>query len=705
MRRARGGTSGRLQDQRITLTCVDTGERLGGTRTETLDAIRGRLGLKFDQFCRSALLAQGEFAAFLRADAADRADLLERMTGTEIYGELSMRAYRRAADLVAALRERSAAVAGITVLADDERAAVVAARGQAEGALVAARARRDALAARAAWTAQRVERVRAVTSAEADRDAAARDWLAAADQRDRIERGRRAEAVRPAWDDRSRAIVALTEARKAVTLAAAAIESTGAVRDRAIAARGAIEEVVARARAVRVAAGLAPVEPAATAGVVPDRVKLDRMLDELATSLATADERRRVAAEAIGEAKAAVQQAESQARKFEQQGKKAPVDVARRVYDLAERAMNAARDLVELVAAARAAAVAEAAAIEARTTHVAAIETHQDVAAKAEAAAAADRLRRDEAQAALDRLVAATTLAHHRSQLVDGEACPLCGAIEHPWAGRGAVDQLIEDDRARLGALRATIEAAVGVAAAARKAIEGAELAIAGLDATRAAAAARRTTAVTEFRAALAAIGELPWATDPSDAAAERVAADRAAVALKAFDKAKQARAIAETADRAATDARTVVIGKQADLDHAKDRARAIDVDAVKVAAAIRKLEAELLAARAAAEATVQTRERAIAAAEAEAKVAHDAVVRRRGSARARGGRRGRRAARRRARRARGRRGDGAPGRLGRRCPAGDRDDHAAPGPRRDHRRRADRVARRARRREAAAAG
>ena len=48
-----------------------------GRRTEVLLAIRQRLGLEFEQFCRSVLLAQGEFHAFLYAAANERARLLE----------------------------------------------------------------------------------------------------------------------------------------------------------------------------------------------------------------------------------------------------------------------------------------------------------------------------------------------------------------------------------------------------------------------------------------------------------------------------------------------------------------------------------------------------------------------------------------------------------------------------------------------------
>ncbi|MDQ3370478.1 MAG: AAA family ATPase, partial [Myxococcota bacterium] len=105
VRRARGQTDGTLQDQQVTLTSIDGGERLGGTKTETLKAIVARLGLTFDQFRRSALLAQGEFATFLRADGKDRSELLERMTGTEIYSRLSVAAHLKATLAEQRLRE------------------------------------------------------------------------------------------------------------------------------------------------------------------------------------------------------------------------------------------------------------------------------------------------------------------------------------------------------------------------------------------------------------------------------------------------------------------------------------------------------------------------------------------------------------------------------------------------------------------------
>ncbi len=52
-------------------------------------------GLDFPRFTRSVMLAQGDFAAFLKANEKERSDLLERITGTEIYSELSKAALER----------------------------------------------------------------------------------------------------------------------------------------------------------------------------------------------------------------------------------------------------------------------------------------------------------------------------------------------------------------------------------------------------------------------------------------------------------------------------------------------------------------------------------------------------------------------------------------------------------------------------------
>ncbi len=122
VRRARGRADGKIQFQQIKLLDAITGRPLFGDRKgDVLEAIEQRLGLDFDQFRRSVLLAQGEFAAFLEANGGERAELLERMTGTGLYRQLGKAAWEQAKqaerDLQLLERERE----GLRMLADDER--------------------------------------------------------------------------------------------------------------------------------------------------------------------------------------------------------------------------------------------------------------------------------------------------------------------------------------------------------------------------------------------------------------------------------------------------------------------------------------------------------------------------------------------------------------------------------------------------------
>ena len=111
VRRARNRPDGRLQLQTMQLIDAIDGHVVSADRkSDTLAEIEARLGLDFDQFRRSVLLAQGEFAAFLEASGGERAELLERMTGTWLYRELGRASFEKAKqaerELESLVRER-----------------------------------------------------------------------------------------------------------------------------------------------------------------------------------------------------------------------------------------------------------------------------------------------------------------------------------------------------------------------------------------------------------------------------------------------------------------------------------------------------------------------------------------------------------------------------------------------------------------------
>jgi exonuclease SbcC len=91
--RARGRANGRLQNELRALYRLDDDSAVASGKTQVREAIEARTGLTFDQFRRTVLLAQGEFDAFLLADERERAELLEKITGTEIYAAISIRVH------------------------------------------------------------------------------------------------------------------------------------------------------------------------------------------------------------------------------------------------------------------------------------------------------------------------------------------------------------------------------------------------------------------------------------------------------------------------------------------------------------------------------------------------------------------------------------------------------------------------------------
>ncbi len=120
--RARGKVNGRLQAQKISLQDLHSAEKIGQGKKDTQQEIIQRLGLNFDQFRRSALLAQGDFAAFLKAKKDERSSLLEKITGTDIYSELSIAAFERAKQEKSHLDHLLEKLADKTPLTADTRA-------------------------------------------------------------------------------------------------------------------------------------------------------------------------------------------------------------------------------------------------------------------------------------------------------------------------------------------------------------------------------------------------------------------------------------------------------------------------------------------------------------------------------------------------------------------------------------------------------
>jgi exonuclease SbcC len=118
--RARKKPEGDLQNPKHEIVDVKTGKVLEHQIKKVADKVESITGLKFAQFTKSILLAQGGFAAFLQAGPTERAPILEQITGTNIYSEISKSVHHRKSDEALKLELMEHELGGIKLLTDEE---------------------------------------------------------------------------------------------------------------------------------------------------------------------------------------------------------------------------------------------------------------------------------------------------------------------------------------------------------------------------------------------------------------------------------------------------------------------------------------------------------------------------------------------------------------------------------------------------------
>ena len=90
--RARNKVTGNIQKKAWQLTNLDSDFTY--TKDKDISAeIQVAIGLDFSQFCRTTLLAQGEFTRFLNSKDDEKAAILEKITGVDIYSKIGKKVF------------------------------------------------------------------------------------------------------------------------------------------------------------------------------------------------------------------------------------------------------------------------------------------------------------------------------------------------------------------------------------------------------------------------------------------------------------------------------------------------------------------------------------------------------------------------------------------------------------------------------------
>ena len=663
VRRARGRPDGALQQVVQTLVNLDTGDAMGGTRTETLAEIRRLIGLTAHQFGRAVMLAQGEFNAFIDADANTRAELLEKLTGTELYARLGAAARFRADSLrqgIAAIEVRISAQNGLDDIA----------RAAAEESLAEARRLHGAAASDLAsrgrdrdWHVRAGELACLVEVAEGERAASVERWNEAEPRRFDLARKRLAHSAVLTWraaadadakvadtrtrievlraeadDARARAATATTaEADTVRGLAEAAAErdrlrselETARALDRQLAdAEGKLLPLAdARAAATSRAAASADAHASATAQWEDASGRRDALAAWLSGNQA-----RETLSSRVDDLKADIADRTALAERV------VDLDAARvSVGDCIEAARKARDEAATAAAAARAAlaaaesayldaqgaipAASEANEIEVTRNTLLAIEPHMltferataDIGRESAALAAnradlarlehaistsGDRLDAIEAElpvlrerhkeaaraGALSAAASDEAAARLRETLIEGEPCPVCGAVDHAVAAlAGLIDGRVAADAARVAELGAAIGALDAERAVLKDRMEGdrsrsaatAQLVEGGSD-TVASAEAALAYAASALETVLAACGI------ENDVAEVRSLVSKRLAALDSRrDRLAEAREAAQSAQRDLDGARIANEGARDAEQEAGRALRDLEIEAV----------------------------------------------------------------------------------------------------------------------------
>ena len=83
--------------------------------------IKEAIDIDYSQFCRTTLLAQGEFTKFLKSDDAEKSSILEKITGTDIYSKIGRKIFEKSRDAENKYKEEEIALKNIQTLSDEEK--------------------------------------------------------------------------------------------------------------------------------------------------------------------------------------------------------------------------------------------------------------------------------------------------------------------------------------------------------------------------------------------------------------------------------------------------------------------------------------------------------------------------------------------------------------------------------------------------------
>lgn len=117
--RARNKVTGKIQNKKWALRNLDTDFTYTKDK-EIREEIALAIGLDFKQFCRTTLLAQGEFTRFLNSKDDEKAEILEKITGVDAYSRIGAKIFEQTVEKKKIWEDSQQKIEGIQILNDEK---------------------------------------------------------------------------------------------------------------------------------------------------------------------------------------------------------------------------------------------------------------------------------------------------------------------------------------------------------------------------------------------------------------------------------------------------------------------------------------------------------------------------------------------------------------------------------------------------------
>ncbi|MBD3584182.1 AAA family ATPase [Salinimonas sp. HHU 13199] len=205
MRRGRNKPDGNLQQADVELAEVQSGKLIASQVRQKIEAVEALTGLDFGRFTKSMMLSQGDFAAFLNATEAERAELLEELTGTEIYGQISRAVHEQHSEAKNELRALKAHAEGVELLDEEEKQALTKKQQDIALQLVELTKDLDTKSRHLRWWQDRDHATAQCRKAQQDVDEALSDIARHQSEREQLARSEPAEQLRTRWQQYNQA--------------------------------------------------------------------------------------------------------------------------------------------------------------------------------------------------------------------------------------------------------------------------------------------------------------------------------------------------------------------------------------------------------------------------------------------------------------------------------------------------------------------